>query len=84
MEAVTGVESPKTTHKVVIDYAQLADLYNAAVVGDGVQFEKVSNITVFRCRLAKRGVTSGTDFEVFTKDGKTIVKRLSKAQMLRR
>lgn len=82
MKAVTAVESKKTK-RVVVDYAKLADLYNSSIVGGGVELENISNITLFRKRLENRGVASEVDFEAFTKDGKTVVKRLSETQMSR-
>ncbi len=82
MKAVTAVESTQTK-RVVVDYAKLADLYNSSVIGGGVELENISNITLFRKRLEARGITSGTDFEAFTKDGKTVVKRLSETKMSR-
>lgn len=83
MRPVTEVETPKAIHKAAIDYAKLADLYNERAVGDGVVMEKVYNITIFRKNIAGRGLVPGVDFEAFTKDGETVVKRLSTAVMSR-
>lgn len=82
MKPVTEVQTPKP-HKATLDYAGLADMYNARAIGDGVAMPKVYNITLFRKTLAGKGLVPDVDFTAFTKDGETVVKRLSAAVMSR-
>lgn len=79
MKVVTKEDAQKERER--IDYSAIADFYNRLQIGEALQIEPVYNITLFRQRLAKRGVEADKDFEAFGKNGKTLVKRLSAARM---
>lgn len=67
--------------RIPIDYVKLAEYYNALEVGGAVEMDAVYNITLFKQALERRGVVETTDFTAFTKHGKTLVKRLTQADM---
>lgn len=82
MEVVqhSGAAPKKLTR---IDYKMLAKLYNNMAVGDCVEMEPVYNITLFKGYLEARKVHENVDFEAWTKDGKTFVKKLTQAHMMK-
>lgn len=78
MKVVSQEGRPQRTP---IDYATLAEFYNALETGGAVEMDAVYNITNFKEALVRRGLVLNTDFTAFTHNGKTLVKRLSQAVM---
>ena len=81
MKVVTKAEAQKERER--IDYDAIADFYNTLQIGEALQINPVYNITLFRRALGNRGVKINIDFDAFGKGGKTLVKRLSAARMLK-
>ena len=75
------VEKAGHATRTPIDYATLAEFYNALEVGGAVEMDAVYNITNFKEALGRRGLVHGTDVSAFSHSGKTLVKRLSQAVM---
>lgn len=83
MKPVKAVQSVAHRTHDSIDYAKLSTMYNESAVGDGVELDKVYNITLFKKALERRGVIVGKDVEAFSSGDVTIVKRISTAAMSR-
>lgn len=75
------VEKAGHAPRTPIDYAKLAEFYNALEVGGAVEMDAVYNITNFKEALGRRGLALKTDVDAFSHSGKTLVKRLSQAVM---
>lgn len=64
-----------------VDYTKLVTYYNNLEIGQAVKLDKVSNITLFKNALSRRGVKVGTDAQAFTHGDHTFVKRLTTVEM---
>lgn len=63
------------------DYEALARKYNMLEKGRAMEAVSVTNITDFKRILSRRGVVPNTDFQAYTKKGRTYLKRLSDTVM---
>lgn len=81
MEIISGAEAPKPFRS--IDYDEIVKAYNDMAVGSVIRRERVSNITLFKQALSRRGVVEGVDFKAYNLDGYTFVERLNQNVMTR-
>lgn len=66
--------TPKQTR---IDYDKIAERYNSAQPGRGIEIPKVSNITNFKKALERRGLKEGEDFKAWHDGNVCKVQRLT-------
>lgn len=74
---IVSDKDAKPKGRKTVDYAKLADYYNRCELGEAVEMDKVSNVSLLKNALNNRGIASDTDFQAFNKDGNTYVKRLT-------